>query len=80
LPNLAITYFYTIGGGYQGFRGLGIEKIVKYLSAFGFGKETGIDLPGETNGLLPTPEWKKKNMGRVGTRVILIILALDKVI
>ena len=57
------TYFYTIGGGYQGFRGLGIEKIVKYLNAFGFGKETGIDLPGETNGLLPTPEWKKEKYG-----------------
>lgn len=39
---------------------MGIRKLNKYLSAFGLGKATGIDLPGEETGLLPTPEWKKK--------------------
>lgn len=53
------TYFYYIGGGYGDFRGLGIDLIDKYLTLFGFGRESGIDLPGEKSGLIPTPAWKK---------------------
>ena len=37
---------------------LGIEKLTAFVSHFGFGKKTGIDLNGEIGGLLPTPEWK----------------------
>ena len=40
------------------FNGLGIERLHNYASAFGLGKKTGIDLPGETDGLAPNPEWK----------------------
>ncbi|EKD49375.1 MAG: hypothetical protein ACD_63C00167G0003 [uncultured bacterium] len=53
-------YFFQVGGGYQGFEGLGPEKIEKYLHAFGFGKPAGIDLPGEANGLVPGREWKSE--------------------
>lgn len=56
-------YFYQVGGGYQGFEGLGPERIAKYMTAFGFGAPLKIDLPGEAKGLVPTPEWKEKTVG-----------------
>lgn len=56
-------YFYQIGGGYKDQKGLGILRLNKYASMFGFGTTTGIDLPGETYGLVPSPEWKKKVFG-----------------
>lgn len=55
----ANVYFYTIGGGYKNIAGLGINRIEKYLKLFGFGSDLGIDLPGENNGLVPNPAWKK---------------------
>ena len=55
----ANVYFYEIGGGYKNIKGLGIEKIKKYLNLFGFGYDTGVDLPGESGGLIPDPNWKK---------------------
>ena len=54
------TFFYYIGGGYQDFVGLGVEKIAHYMRLFGLGAITGIDLNGETAGLVPTREWKEK--------------------
>ncbi len=57
------TYFYNIGGGYGDFYGLGLEKINFYAKKFGFDSKTGIDLPGEANGFLPTEEWKKELTG-----------------
>ena len=36
-----------------------IDIFLKYISDFGLGKKTGIDLPGENPGLLPSPQWKK---------------------
>ncbi len=57
------VFFYTIGGGYGGIEGLGIERIKEYLNKFWFGKLTGIDLPGEKVGVIPTPEWKKSYKG-----------------
>ncbi len=53
------TFFYTIGGGYEGFVGLGVERIAKWLDIFRLGRETGIDIPGEVTGHIPTPEWKQ---------------------
>lgn len=52
------TFFYFIGGGYDKFKGLGIDKIVEYLALFGIGKQSGIDLPQEASGFIPTPSWK----------------------
>lgn len=54
------VYFYSIGGGFGDQKGLGISKIDKYLKIFGFAERTGIDLPGESKGVIPTPEWKLK--------------------
>jgi penicillin-binding protein 2 len=54
--------YYTIGGGYQDQKGLGPAKIKKYLELFGWGSKTGIDLPGEFEGFIPTPEWKKSTL------------------
>lgn len=51
-------YFYTVGGGYAGQKGLGIANIEKYIRSFGFGGLTGIDLSGENEGNIPSPEWK----------------------
>ena len=47
------VYFYQLS------HDLGIDRIYKYLSYFGLGKKTGIDLPGELPGLLPSREWKR---------------------
>lgn len=57
------TYFYYIGGGYNDFVGLGVDKITAYLSKMGFSHTTGIDLPGEEQGFLPSKEWKDKTKG-----------------
>ncbi|HUS24016.1 MAG TPA: penicillin-binding protein 2 [Candidatus Binatia bacterium] len=45
---------------YQVALGLGIDRIDAFLEGFGLGKATGLDLPGEKGGLLPTREWKKR--------------------
>jgi penicillin-binding protein 2 len=39
---------------------LGIDNIHEFLSQFGFGQRTGVDLTGELSGLLPSREWKRK--------------------
>lgn len=48
------TYYYMLA------HDLGIANIYNFIGQFGFGRETGIDIPGEVRGLLPSPEWKKK--------------------
>jgi len=59
----ANIYFYTVGGGYKDQSGLGPTRIKKYLELFGLGFDNNIDLPGEANGFVPWPEWKKKTKG-----------------
>ena len=54
------VYFYTIGGGFEDQEGLGPTRLKEYLTKFGWGAQTGIDLPGEAEGLVPDPEWKKR--------------------
>ena len=53
-------YFYTVGGGYGDQQGLGPTRIKKYLELFGWGQKNGIDIPGEFQGFVPSPEWKKQ--------------------
>ena len=48
------VYFYTLAND------LGINHMHDGLSDFGFGERTGIDIGGESNGLLPSVEWKRK--------------------
>ena len=57
------TYYYYIGGGFEDFQGLGVARINDYAKRFGFGQTTGIDLPGERSGFLPTKQWKKETKG-----------------
>jgi penicillin-binding protein 2 len=53
-------FFYAVGGGWseRNFIGLGIDRLSAGLESFGLGAKTGIDIPGEVSGLIPTPEWK----------------------
>ena len=53
------TYFYGLATE------LGIDNISSFLSRFGFGKKTGIDLEGETSGLVPSQEWKMKRYQQI---------------
>ncbi len=60
------VFFYEVGGGYHvkdkpDFDGLGIDRLAKYSEDFGFGQTVGIDLIGESAGLVPTPLWKRQN-------------------
>ncbi|MEO8343986.1 MAG: penicillin-binding protein 2 [Gallionella sp.] len=53
------TYFYGLATE------MGIDNISSFLSRFGFGKKTGIDLDGEASGLLPSQEWKMKRYQQI---------------
>lgn len=52
------TYYYQLA------HELGIDNIAKFMGPFGFGSRTGIDLPGEATGVLPSPEWKRERFRR----------------
>ncbi len=54
------TFFYYIGGGYNNFRGLGIERIENYAKLFGLGSQLGVDMPGEAKGFVPSAKWKEE--------------------
>lgn len=52
------VYFYHLG------EMLGVDKLAEYAEKFGFGYKTGISLPGEKSGLIPTKEWKLRRYGK----------------
>lgn len=54
------TYYYKLS------LDMGIRKYDEYLALYGFGAPTGVDLSGETAGILPSPEWKAKNAKKQG--------------
>ena len=57
------VYFYTLGNM------LGVDRIHKWASLLGLGERSGIDLPNEVKGLVPSTEWKQQTMRRgSGTR------------
>ncbi|MDW7761071.1 MAG: penicillin-binding protein 2 [Acidobacteriota bacterium] len=51
------VYFYHIG------RRMDVDDIARFAGLLGLGRLTGIDLPGEKEGLVPTVEWKKRTSG-----------------
>jgi penicillin-binding protein 2 len=55
IPYSCDTFYYMLGDR------LGIDRIAKYATEFGYGQKTGIDLPGEQAGLMPSAQWKLKN-------------------
>lgn len=63
------TYFYLAGGGSYDAEtkeitgGLGIDRIGQYAQAFGLGETSGIALPGEADGFVPTRAWKEEVKG-----------------
>ena len=57
------VYFYTVGGGFGGQKGLGIDRLGYWYRVFGLGATTEAGLPGEATGLVPSPEWKERVLG-----------------
>ncbi|MCL4260654.1 MAG: hypothetical protein KJZ52_08515 [Anaerolineales bacterium] len=57
--------FYKLGGGYKDeiAEGLGIFRLGEYARALGYGARSGIQLPGEEDGLVPSPQWKRISTG-----------------
>lgn len=62
LVNSCDVYYYIMADR------MGIDKIEKFAKSCGFGKPTGIDLPHEKSGLVPSREWKKKRFKRPWVR------------
>ncbi len=52
------TYFYQVAGM------LGIDRLAEWAHEFGFGERTGIDLPGEVPGIVPSNQWKLDTFGQ----------------
>lgn len=57
------VFFYTVGGGFGNQKGLGIERLKYWYNSFGMGIPTGIALPNEAAGRIPTPAWKEEVFG-----------------
>ncbi len=55
IPLSCDTYYYTLA------QRLGIEKIADWAHRMGIGRRTGIDLPNEASGIMPSEEWKMRN-------------------
>ncbi|HEX4020458.1 MAG TPA: penicillin-binding protein 2 [Acidobacteriaceae bacterium] len=55
IPWSCDVYFYTLA------QKLGIDTIAKWAHAVGIGQKTGIDLPDEATGVMPSTEWKMRN-------------------
>jgi penicillin-binding protein 2 len=58
IPYSCDTFFYTLADK------LGIDRIDKYATQYGFGQRTGVDLPGEQPGLMPSAQWAMKDYHR----------------
>jgi penicillin-binding protein 2 len=52
------TYYYQLA------HELGIQAIADFMAPFGFGRRTGIDVPGEAAGVLPSPAWKRARFAK----------------
>ncbi len=58
------TFFYIMCGGGNGVKGLGAESMAVWLEKFGFGSKTGLDLPGEVPGSVPSPQRREEMTGQ----------------
>lgn len=56
------TFYYYVGGGYNDFKGMGLETLITYFKKFMLGQQLGLDMPGEGRGFIPTREWKKNTL------------------
>jgi penicillin-binding protein 2 len=56
------TYYYLLAND------LGIEKISAFMATLGFGSRTGVDIPSESEGVLPSPQWKRARFKTEGQR------------
>lgn len=54
IVNSCNVFFYHLG------QKMGIDKIAYWATTMGLGQKTGVDLPSEDTGLIPSPEWKKR--------------------
>lgn len=52
------TYYYILAND------MGIESIARFMGQLGLGQRTGVDIEGESEGVLPSPEWKKRRFRR----------------
>lgn len=57
------VFFYSVGGGFYGIEGLGMDRMKKYENFFGLGAELKIDIPGEASGFIPDEQWKMDELG-----------------
>jgi penicillin-binding protein 2 len=57
--------FYKLGGGFKDEikEGLGIYRLQQYAQALGYNEKSGVELPGESKGLIPDPQWKRITTG-----------------
>lgn len=61
-------FFYKLDGGFTDFTTpLGQSLASEYMRLFGYGTASGIDLPGESDGLVPDPKWKQRNLNEQWT-------------
>lgn len=58
-------YFYTVAGGFENQRGLGISKMIEYFHLFGLDEKTGLNLFGENQGFMFSPAEKEKRTGQI---------------
>ncbi len=72
IRNSCNIYFYTLG------QRMGIVPIASYARMLGLGRKTGIDIPGEKDGLVPDPDWKQKTTGAVWYRGETISVAIGQ--
>ncbi|GAB4529315.1 MAG: penicillin-binding protein 2 [Anaerolineales bacterium] len=66
IQNSSNVCFYKLGGGFSDEipnGGLNVCRLKTYAEALGYGFPSGIELPGEENGLLPSPSWKRITQG-----------------
>jgi penicillin-binding protein 2 len=72
IKNSCNIYFYNLG------QRMGIVPIASYARMLGLGRKTGVDIPGEKDGLVPDPDWKKKTTGAVWYRGETISVAIGQ--